>query len=413
MSCYLKKSGKKVLVCLLAAVIMTASMIPLNKALAANTPIKWVSCINDPVNDATFGVNAADSCSKNVFMGTTVYMSGWCLSNIKISSYTIECNSGSKVIKDGANIGWNRFPFPKGYVASQNKKYGTIFTDSNSGWCATVDTSKLSTGVWYVSINGHYVYNNKEYLVPVASIKLTVEYRGKALIYQLEGDSDSKSAAENVKTYLESMGYYCEKPVLVGRKAPAGTTAETILNKMANYDIVFINCHGGASMASGKSGRILFYEDDGKGNKIFVSAEDVARWKGSLSKNKLVFMAVCDAGCTLNDTMDSVADLFVKKGAKAVVCSERRIWPKAMTAMSFFFFQQLRNYGDDSFETMEKCYKDMMQYLYECQKNSAKNSDYKNQVLEAMRFVSKSVRYSGGEKLAGNTRSKYRYYPKE
>lgn len=176
----MKKYSKKLISGALIA-IMFFSLLGYSCApvKAGQTPLKYYSCLQIAGSDTDLATNKADYFSKKVKRGDKVAISGWVLSNIAIGSYTLEVSSGNVVIPGTITANDYFKKYAKDFYNAVNKNDSpTIYAATNSGWSATVDTKGLTSGIWYVAVNAHYRYNNKDYLFPVASIKLEVTEEG-------------------------------------------------------------------------------------------------------------------------------------------------------------------------------------------------------------------------------------------
>ena len=149
-----------------------------------------------------------------------------------------------------------------------------------------------------------------------------------------------------------------------------GISASEELNRMAQYDVVLFTCHGYADKWT--PGRIDLYAN------LYITPNAVQNWSGSLSKNKLIFIACCDAGRKVNGT--SVADKFKAKGAKAIVCYTDSLAPAFALDMTTLFFSRFAAVGADSAYQMQQYYN----YMYNALNNLWPNHPYS---MAALRFI--------------------------
>jgi len=192
-------------------------------------------------------------------------------------------------------------------------------------------------------------------LLPAQSGSAYAAGTKKALIYQYSVSSDStitdssKRIANRVRTCLRQLGYTCDT-VYCGGQASPGTSAVSELCRMARYDLVFFTCHGiGSSVEAGK---IHLYEN------VYITADSMDSWGGTLSKNKLIFVACCSAGRCINGAC-SVCDMFRNRGAKFVVCYTDFLGVDIAYDTAKFFFEQYARTGIDTKAAM-KSYFDFM-----------------------------------------------------
>ena len=145
-------------------------------AKAATAPF-YYSCLELPAKDADCVNNGADTASVSLKLSDTLSLSGWVLSTLQFTSYTVYLSKGSNPPSKTVEATRGTYPFPTNFVSDVQKATGKKYTTQSSLWKADIALSNLSAGTWTVMVKGR-VEGDKDSLYDIAKITVNITDAG-------------------------------------------------------------------------------------------------------------------------------------------------------------------------------------------------------------------------------------------